>query len=229
MTMTVASVMTITVASVTRDVPFHVVAEKLIATGVGALPVLDPGGVVVGMISEADLLRKEDFKERYYGEYYYPPLRTRLRRRSGARRETSAEGVTAGELMSSPAIVVAADSPVVLAARLMERHGIKRLPVVDDLGRLAGIVTRRDLLKVFLRPDADIAGDAGRHADILQVDALKITVADGVLTLSGSVERRSQADAAARAADRLDGVVAVHSQITWTQDDTAPVTVRTPA
>ncbi|MDF5755224.1 CBS domain-containing protein [Spongiactinospora sp. TRM90649] len=223
---TVRDVMTGEVATVTRDTSFHDAVAKLVETGVSGLPVVDADGRVSGVISETDLLCKEEYRERYFGEYYSPPIRARLRHRLGSQRDSAgkAEAETVNDLMTAPAIVTTPDSPVVLAARLMDRHGVKRLPVVDADGLLVGIVTRHDLIKVFLQDDSEITLLLAQEATLTQVMDRKVTVTDGVVTIEGRTEVRSQANAAVRAAERLDGVVAVHSRVTWSQDDTFPVT-----
>ncbi|WP_431895246.1 CBS domain-containing protein [Nonomuraea sp. bgisy101] len=100
---TVRDVMTTDVAAVNADAAFHVVAELLIQRGVSGVPVIDDADHVLGVVSEVDLLCKEEFKERYYGDFYRPPLRARLRHRTGSPRK--ATGETARELMTSPAVV----------------------------------------------------------------------------------------------------------------------------
>lgn len=137
---TVADVMTAKVVTVTAKTPFKDIAETLIAGGISAVPVIDDDGHVLGVVSEADLLAKEEFKERYYGEAYRPPLRARIRHTMGSEGSGSVKalGEIAGDLMTSPAHVTTPDSPIVLAARLMDSHGVKRLPVVDADGRLVG-------------------------------------------------------------------------------------------
>lgn len=125
--------MTTTVASVNGVTPFKDIAEVLVAHGVSAVPVVDAEGHVVGVVSEADLLHKEEFREQYYREGYQPPLRVRLRHRDAERK---AAGDTAADLMTHPAITVPADETVVAAARLMDEKRVKRLIVVDVVNRL---------------------------------------------------------------------------------------------
>ncbi|GAA2904767.1 CBS domain-containing protein [Streptosporangium fragile] len=229
MKLTVNDIMTTDVAAVRRDAPFHVIADLLVARGVSGVPVLDTGNHVLGVVSEADLLHKEEFKERYYGEGYRPPLRARLRHRlaedGDARRK--AAGETAEELMTTPAIVIAPGSPAVLAARLMDRHGVKRLPVVADDGTLVGIVSRRDLIRLFVRDDKEIERRIRSDVVVRTLWAdpadVRITVHDGVVTLTGELELRSQAVAAAHVTRNLDGVVDVVDELTWRKDDTAPL------
>ncbi|MER5497540.1 CBS domain-containing protein [Streptomyces sp. NPDC002466] len=132
--------------------------------------------------------------------------------------------LTAQKLMTSPAVTVHAEEAVADAARLMVRRGVERLPVVDEEERLVGIVTRRDLLCVFLRPDAEIRrrireevlADAADPPE----DAVDVHVLDGVVTLVGRVRRRSRAVLLLRLAERVEGVVAVVDRLSAREDDT---------
>ncbi|MEO3799798.1 CBS domain-containing protein [Nonomuraea sp. B1E8] len=117
--------------------------------------------------------------------------------------------------MTSPARTTTTDAPVVLAARLMDKYGVKRLPVVNADGRLVGIVSRRDLIKVFLRADSDIE----RQVREAVGDDVDITVADGVVTLAGTLDEHSHAIKAVGLVENLDGVVAVHDDLGWKHDD----------
>jgi CBS-domain-containing membrane protein len=131
----------------------------------------------------------------------------------------------AGELMSAPAITIGDDADVVQAAKLLERHKINRLPVVDGDGRLVGIVGRAELLSVFLRPDEEIAAEIvheilERELCIkLSSTSVQVEVRDGVVTLSGELQYRSQIPAAVALARRVDGVIDVHADLTWQVDD----------
>src|SRR5690606_27003142 len=126
-------------------------------------------------------------------------------------------GETAGELMTTPARTITPIASVVEAARLMDRYGVKRLPVVDEAGRLVGIVSRRDLIKVFLRPDEEIQQ---RVREALQGKA-EVSVSDGVVTLTGTFPERSQAVIAVHLAEKVDGVGAVRDRLSWKHDDVA--------
>jgi len=168
-----------------------------------AVPVLTKNGHVAGMVSEADILRKEERAFRRLGTGL--PRKTR---QQGAQ----AEARCAGELMPSPAITIHPDAPVGAAARLMNGHRIRRLPVVDPSGKLIGIVSRRDLLSVFLRPDEEIAAEVhGMLTGILlaEPEGVQVTVRDGVVILSGSLARPNLIPVAERLASGVDGVVAV--------------------
>lgn len=221
----VANVMTNEVTSVNGATPFKDVAEILIAHGVSGVPVVDGDGHVIGVVSEADLLSKEEFRDQFYREGYRPPLRTRLRLRMNRRGglDKKARGGTAAAVMTAPALTVGPSSSTVSAARLMDEHDVKRLPVVDGEGCLVGIVSRRDLLKVFVRADADLAAelrdDVLRRYLLLDTDDVRVTVRRGVVHLRGTVNARSDADTIARVVERVNGVVNVVNEITWEKDD----------
>jgi CBS domain-containing protein len=223
----VRDVMTTQVASVNGSTPFRDIAEVLITHNVSAAPVVDGEGHVIGVVSEADLLRKEELREQYYREGYKLPLSARLRERlgrPGGDVEEKARALTAAQLMTAPPITITPYKSVVSAARLMSKHGVKRLPVVDDEGRLVGIVSRHDLLKVFVRADEDILDEVRR--DIINgalwtdTSRLKASVREGVVTLSGQVENRSDAKILVRMAERINGVLGVVDEIEWERDDT---------
>ncbi|MBB6347711.1 CBS domain-containing protein [Nonomuraea muscovyensis] len=218
--MTVADVMTSKVVSVTATTPFKDIAQALIAGGISAVPVVDDDQHVIGMVSEADLLRKEEFREEFYREGYRPPLRARLRHPKGRQK---ADGDTATELMTSPAITISPEASAVSAARVMEAHDVKRLAVVDDDGRLQGIVSRRDLVKLFLRGDEEIAAEIRDEildrALWVDTDGVQVEVHQGVVTLSGWMDRRTETGIAARMSARVNGVVDVVDKLTWKQDD----------
>jgi CBS domain-containing protein len=227
MHMKVRDVMTRDVASVNGSTPFRDIAEVLVSHDVSAAPVVDGEGHVIGVVSEADLLRKEEFREQYYREDYRPPLLLRLRRqigRTGARGDEKARAETATELMTAPAITVRPFTSVVSAARLMDEKGVKRLPVVDDEGRLEGVVSRHDVLKVFVRTDNDIAREI--RDDILagalwtDMSRVHVSVSEGVVRLSGQMTCRSDAQILVRMTERVNGVIDVVDSLEWKEDDT---------
>ncbi|GAA3340759.1 hypothetical protein GCM10020358_29520 [Amorphoplanes nipponensis] len=150
-TWTVRDVMTTAVVTVAEHAPYREVVDLLVGNRFSAVPVVDGSRRVTGVVSEADLLRKIE----YAGAE--APRLFEGRRRRGER--VKATGRTAGDLMSAPPVTVLAGTSLPAAARLMDAEGVKRLPVVDDGGRLVGIVSRGDLLKVHLRPDDEILAD----------------------------------------------------------------------
>ncbi|WP_063843180.1 CBS domain-containing protein [Sphaerimonospora mesophila] len=218
----VRDVMTTEVVAVTADAPFRVIAEVLATRGVSAVPVIDGATHVLGVISEADLLHKEELREQYYKEDYRPPPPPPGH--PGRRDATEkARGHTAAELMSAPAVTIEDCGSVVNAARLMHEKGVKRLPVVGDDGRLRGIVSRHDLLKVFLRSDHDIADEV--REDIIDgllwadTSGVCLRVTGGVVTLSGWIEHRSDARILLRMTERINGVVDVIDRLEWAEND----------
>jgi CBS-domain-containing membrane protein len=200
----VSDVMTQTVVSVGQEAPFKDIVALMDQWRVSAVPVTAGEGRVVGVVSEADLLPKEEFRDA-------DPSRPEQLRRLGDMAKAGA--LTAGELMTSPAVTVRADATLAQAAREMARQHVKRLPVVDEWGMLAGIVSRADLLKVFLRPDEEIAEEVRREvvAYLFGGDAsgVVVHVADGVVTLTGRLADTTLVPVAARLVRAVEGVIDV--------------------
>jgi len=179
----VSDVMTTAVVTVDRITPYQDIDRLLTRHRISGVPVLKMGREVVGVVSETDLLAAEDETRRQARMAGSMGRRWHLRRQQYMR-------LTAGALMTSPAVTIGADATIPAAARLMNTHHIARLPVVDEKGQLIGIVSRRDLLSVFLRPDADIAHDARQVLDELPLaDPMEVIaeVRHGVVTLTGSM------------------------------------------
>ena len=200
----VSDVMTHAVVAVGRDATFKDIVKLMEQWKVSALPVLEGEGRVIGVVSEADLLPKEEFREGDQDRY------TRLRRLSDL---AKADAVTAEELMSSPAVTVHAGSTLAQAARIMVERKVKRLPVVNDEGLLEGVVSRADLLKVFLRPDNDLADEIRRDiVDVLFPDPIEpvhVMVTEGVVTLTGKIQDTARIPLATRLVRGVEGVVDV--------------------
>ncbi|MEW1653992.1 CBS domain-containing protein [Streptomyces sp. NPDC093707] len=201
---TVSDVMTQTVVAVGQGARFKEIVETMQQWKVSALPVLAGEGRVVGVVSEADLLPKEEFRNA-------APDRLEQRQRLGDLGK--AGGLTAGELMSAPALTVHADAPLAQAARTMAHRSVKRLPVVDGRGMLQGIVSRADLLKVFLRSDEDLAEEVRTEivGQLFTGTARQIEVSaeEGVVTLRGPVRDRALLPVVARLVRAVEGVVDV--------------------
>jgi CBS domain-containing protein len=203
---TVADVMTTKVIAVTRDADFKQLALVLREFRVSACPVVDSSGRVIGVVSEADLLYK-------VADCELPPGLIRLRWKLGE--ESKITAVTAGQLMTAPAVTIHSDAPVQVAARVMRDRQLKRLPVVGARGELIGIVSRVDLLGVYDRPDADILAEVASVADEFGLSRadLDVTVASGVVTLAGSVASpRAVLELAARLR-HVEGVVAIRDRL----------------
>jgi len=201
----VEDVMTKAVVTVSRTASYRELVDLLVEHRFSAVPVVDEFQRVTGVVSEADLLRKIE-----YAGADQPRL-FEGRRRRGERIKASAR--TAADLMSSPPVLALVGTPLAAAARLMDSENVKRLPVVDDLGRLVGIVTRGDLLKVHLRPDDEILADVEsavlRTFRTDETQAVRAEVAGGVVVITGRVDRWSTADLADRLTRQIPGVVDV--------------------
>ncbi|MEV5528459.1 CBS domain-containing protein [Streptomyces prunicolor] len=209
-TRTVGEVMTGDVVRAHPMTPFREVVRLLERHRISGVPVVDHDDRVLGVISGTDLVREQ------------------------ARRARAEEGciAMAGQLMSTPAVTVHPEQPVPDAARVMERRGIARLPVVDEEDRLIGIATRRDLLRVFLRTDGDIRREVMDDVLVgalgLTPDTVAVLVRDGLVTLTGPLERRSDVPKAIRAVWRLEGVAGMVNGLTHRVDDGLPPTRRAP-
>ena len=223
---TVADVMTESVTTVELDTPFKSVVEQIWIKGVSALPVVDDGKVV-GIISEADCLLKEEHdlaERRQFWKSATSRFWTRASMADAAflRELDKAAGRTAQELMTVPVITIPPGASVEAAARLMHRCGIKRLVVVDQWGKLLGIVTRSDLLKVFLRSDEaiqeaviEVLRERVPFGEVEVEVEVEATVMDGVVNLSGKVPTRDLFDLAGVSAGAVPGVVEVDNDLVY--------------
>ena len=210
---TVRDVMTTDVVTVDRITRYKEIAQLLAEHKISAVPVLTMGRRVAGVVSEADLLAAQD--------------QTARRARTGRtgvlpwtlRQAAQRPKLTAEDLMTKPAITIHPDAPIPRAAAVMRNNHVKRLPVVDPSGKLLGIVSRRDLLSVFLRPDAQIVAEVQELlSEILFADPATITVAvhGGVVTLRGEPGQQDHHDlipVAIRLIRDIDGVVDVVDKV----------------
>jgi CBS domain-containing protein len=220
---TVADVMTTAVVAVPPSAPVPEVASTLSEAAVRAVPVVADQGDLLGVISEADLMSTIAATEPAEHRWWRPrhvhrgvPVA-----RPGAR--------TAGELMSAVLVTIDPDATVAAAARLMREQGVNWLPVVAD-SRLVGVLGRSDLLAVFLRSDAairtEIVEDVLVGALATDPSRVAVDVVDGVVTLTGELDTRTDAEVAVALTSRTDGVVDVVDGLSWqVQDrpDTIPV------
>jgi CBS domain-containing protein len=194
----VQDVMTIEVVVAHPTTRVKQVADLLAGHGLSALPVIDGQGRVLGVVSETDL----------FGDSQRPaggPVAT-----------------TAGEAMTSPAVTVSPHATLTEAARRMQADGLKRLPVVAGSGRLIGIVSRADLLRPLVRPDEHISRDVEELLErkLLVAAGVEVEVRDGIVTLTGQLERRSLISILVGLADGIEGVVRVEDWLTFAYDDT---------
>ncbi|MFE1881399.1 CBS domain-containing protein [Streptomyces diastatochromogenes] len=201
-------VMTTTVVAIASDAQFKEIVAAMERWKVSALPVLEGEGRVVGVVSEADLLAKERLRDSDLSV---------IKKGRGLDDLAKAVAVSARDLMTTPAVTIRAGASLPQAARRMACHQVKRLPVVDDDDILLGIVSRADLLKVYLRSDDAIAAEV--RAEI--VDRLfpvsrqdiQVAVNDGVVTLTGRVRDSELIPVATRLTHAIDGVVDVNCSL----------------
>jgi CBS domain-containing protein len=216
---TVRDVMTTNVLSVGPDAPFRLIATTLFAGAVRAVPVLDADGLLLGVISEADLLVSAEHLDPVPD---HPWWRHRPRHIGRPGPEVKAGGSTARELMSAPAVTVAPTATVAAAARAMREQRLSWLPVTDAEGRVLGVLGRSDLLAVFLRDDAAIRSEVvdGVLVGMLLVDPMRVSVGvvDGVVTVAGQLDTRTDAELAVRFIERLEGVVGVVDRLSYAVD-----------
>jgi len=209
----VRDVMTTEVVAVRRDASFKEMAARLREYRVSAFPVIDDNRRVIGVVSEADLLAKEALAGEHPG---IPAAVTGILHHKD---QQKAQGLTAGDLMTHPAVTVRPDDSVEHAARLMYTLQVKRLPVVDAGGYLVGIVSRADLLTVFDRTDeeihAEIVNDVILREFLVDPALFIVTVADGVVTVKGAPETADLGHNLVTRIRRVQGVVAVRDELAY--------------
>jgi CBS domain-containing protein len=213
----VKDLMTTQVVTVGPATPFKEIVALLAERRVSAVPVVDDDRRVLGIVSEADLLLKEEFPQPDLDIPLFWTKRRRLEREKAA-------GATARDLMSSVVVVsTSPDATVAEAARRMHAAGVKRLPVIGEDGRLVGIVSRGDLLKVFNRTDQairrEIIDDVIVGDFTMDPNRFFIHVDNGVVVLQGRVEQRSLLPYVLRAVHRVEGVVRVENRLSYDIDD----------
>jgi CBS domain-containing protein len=214
----VKDLMTTPVVTVGPKTPFKEIVACLAEHRVSAVPVVDDSRRVLGVVSEADLLLKEEFPE---PEQDLPLWWTRRARLDRAKAAAS----VARDLMTVAVVAVSPDATVAEAARRMHTAKVKRLPVVDRSGRLLGIVSRSDLLKVFDRSDQDIRREIIEDVIVgefmMAPSRFFLHVTDGVVVLQGRVERRSLLPYVVRAVQGVEGVVRVENRLSYDFDPDA--------
>jgi len=212
--MKVRDLMTTDPITTTPDAPLKEAARVMVREKVSGLPVME-GGKLVGIVTEGDFLRQEANRD----QPYRLSLLEALFGDGGA--EPAVE--TVGEVMSEPVITITADATVSEAARVMSHRRVKRLPVVDDDGELIGVISRADVVNAFTKPDEviedEVREDIVRRLLFLEPDAVDVDVRDGVVTLSGELENRTEAHLLEELTRRIAGVVRVVSHLSYEVDD----------
>jgi len=218
--MKVGDVMTRSVAAVRPETPLRDVAALMVERGISGVPVVDAEGSVLGIVSEADFVIKE--------RGVVADRNRLLQRIFGKSRKERAElakieATTAGEAMTSPAITVEATDTLQAVAELMASRRINRLPVIEGI-RLVGIVTRADLVRAYVRSDAELERLVreevlAKTAFTLEPEVFEVVVQSGIVHLGGRVDRRSLAETIVEVTHGLGGIVGVESHLTWEMDD----------
>jgi len=197
----VVDLMTTEVIAVSRDTGLREAARLMFRNRVSGLPITEPDGTLIGIITEADFLRLE------------------VERQEGARDQA----VTVGEVMSIGVVTVRPEMEIYEAAKIMAVQEVKRLPVVDDDNRLLGVISRADIVSIFTRPDDviedEIREDLLRRVLFIDPDDLRVSVTNGVVALSGEVGTRAEASMLEELTNRLDGVFGVETKLTWLHAD----------
>ena len=205
--MKIQEAMTTELVTTTPDASLKDAARAMAENHISGLPVIDADGLVIGVVSEADILAKEvddtprgSILQRFLDG---PPVDDRFYARS------------VGEAMSSPALTIQGDRQVAQAASTMLAEGINRLPVVDPKGRLVGLVTRSDLVRAFTRDDDALRGEIDQLIHDLWLDAtpIEVEVDEGNVTIRGEVENEADARVLRTMIRRIPGVIEVDAKL----------------
>ena len=206
---TVKDVMTTPVVAVRENASFKEIVSRMRDSRVSAFPVVDREGKVIGVVSEADMLNKEA------DEASPGTFASMLRFQD----HEKAAGVTAADLMTSPPATIGPDEAVVDAARLMRDRRIKRLPVTNATGHLIGVISRADVLSVFLRPDEtirhEVVEEIVRSAFLVRSQPFGVVVHDGIVTLTGCPENDQAGHDLVERLRHVEGVVTVRDKLSY--------------
>ena len=213
--MRVRDLMTTDILTVGPEASLKEAARRMLEGEISGLPVINDDGNLVGIITEADFMATEADR--------------RVTRRAGLLRllvrdaEIPSHERLVGDVMTADVKVIGPESDHAEAARLMEKEGIKRIPVVAD-GQLIGLIARADMLKAYVRSDQEIIDEIQGHVmkDILWIDSRRVEIecVDGNVIVSGHLETKSDASLLIELTRRLDGVTSVSDHLTWEVDNT---------
>jgi len=213
--MRVRDLMTTNILTVGPEASLKEAARRMLEGEISGLPVINDDGDLVGIITEADFMATEADR--------------RVTRRAGLLRlfvrdaEIPSHERLVGDVMTADVKVIGPESDHAEAARLMEKEGIKRIPVVAD-GQLIGLIARADMLKAYVRSDQEIIDEIQGHVmkDILWIDSRRVEIecVDGNVIVSGHLETKSDASLLIELTRRLDGVTSVSDHLTWEVDNT---------
>lgn len=199
-------------------------ARKLLNNRISGAPVVEHGRLV-GVVSEADLVTA-----------YAPSVHRGARLIGSDPLMFLLRGTeplechwTVGDIMTTEVLTVSPEATVWQAASLIDRHGVRRLPVVDADGYVVGVLARADLVRAMARGDDEAASDVRRALSVLgeeSFSSLLVTALDGVVTIEGTADRRSTSTLASRIAAQVPGVLEVNNNLDWERDDSEVKPVR---
>jgi CBS domain-containing protein len=223
--MKISDVMTRRVISIAPEAGIRDAMELMLKNRISGLPVIDGGGKLVGVLSETDFLRRAETGTERRSSPWYDAF---FGSGESARAYVRAHGLRVEDVMSSKPITVMENTPLEKAVDLMERHRVKRLPVVHG-GKVVGIVTRANLLRAL------VSIHRSAHEPLQQDDAIRdriaaamnketwangmlveVLVHDGVVDLWGRVEDASHRDALKVLVESTPGVKRVEDHLSWT-------------
>ena len=214
--MKVRDIMTTDPVKVTADTRLKEAARLMVRHRVSGLPVVDEAGKLIGIVSEGDFIRREAGRDRPHGVSLLDAVFG-----EGELQPVGAE--TVAEVMTRSVVTITPEATVGEAARVMGRRSVKRLPVVDLEGDLVGIVSRSDVVGAFTKPDDviedEVREDVIRRLLFLDPELVQVSAADGVVTLEGELENRTEAHLLEELARRIAGVVRVESRLRYKVDD----------
>ena len=212
--------MTTTVASIREDATVQQAAKLMLERRVSGLPVLDGKDRVGGIVSEGDLVRRRELGTDAPRSWWLS-----LFAEDAARDYLKTHSASVRDVMTTPVVSVLRTTPMQEIARLLEKHRIKRVPVLDG-GRLIGIVSRADLVRQLVtartKPTTRTANDRKLRVQVFNelqrsdahLEYVNVTVEHGVVHLWGGVPSNFEKKALRMAAKRLEGVRKVEDHTT---------------
>jgi CBS domain-containing protein len=214
--MKVRDIMTTDPVKVTGNTHLKEAARLMVRHRVSGLPVVDEAGKLIGILSEGDFIRREAGRDRPQGVSLLDAVFG-----EGELQPVGAETVV--EIMTRSVVTITPEATVGEAARVMGRRSVKRLPVVDLEGELIGIVSRSDIVGAFTKPDDviedEVREDVIRRLLFLDPELIRVSADDGVVTLEGELENRTEAHLLEELSRRIAGVVRVESRLRYKVDD----------
>jgi CBS domain-containing protein len=230
--MNVADIMTRRVISISPDATVEAAAKLMLERGISGLAVVDEDGVLAGVVTEGDLLRRDELGTERHRPWW---LRMLLSPGRQAADFTRTHGRRVRDVMTVDVITVAEDASLEAVVEAMERHRIKRVPVTDN-NHVIGVVSRADLLRALIvaeRREPPIATDdrSIRSAILDALDkqswapltTLNVTVADHVVDIWGTITNEDERRAICVIAENTPGVQQVNDHLVYVESYTGTV------